>query len=73
MINQRVKESVDKAEKAIKKQFGETTHDMMYLDTIFTDPDYQRRGWGGKLIESMNDIVRLHSSGIRLLIRLETL
>jgi ribosomal protein S18 acetylase RimI-like enzyme len=43
---------------AIEKQFGELTHDMMYLDTIATDPDYQRRGWGGKLLESMNDIVR---------------
>ena len=48
-------------EKMINDTFGEGAKDMIYLGALATAPAFQRRGYGGALVEAINDIVHQHN------------
>ena len=41
---------------------GNDVEDMIQLDWLGTAPAFQRRGYGGALVETINDIVRQSDS-----------
>ena len=53
-----MKEVDDWLVKLVNDNLGKSAADMVTLEAIATHPDYQRRGWGGALVDAVTAMVR---------------
>lgn len=54
---QRTEEAQGKVHEAVSKSLGGRVDQMLYLDTLATEPASQGRGYGGALLDAITTLV----------------